>query len=104
MKYCEIETDKLKANKGCHFYDTETQDNLRFYNVKNPDNVVRCHKIEDFDVLQFADKEVAFEEAKKLQNKGTNVSLVFRDDGRIYMQFLTKDELFLHQPLFSSEE
>lgn len=86
-----IELNKLKANKGKHIYNVYTQ--------KNEDNYARCHKIEPFEVLQFFDREVAFEQAKKLQDKGTNVSVVLRDDGRIYMQFLTKDELFLHQPI-----
>ena len=96
IEFGKIQADKLKANKGKHIYNVDTQ--------KNEDNYACCHKIEPFEVLQLFDSEVAFEEAKKLQDKGTNVSLIFRDDGRIYMQFLTKDELFLHQPLFSSED
>ena len=91
-----LELDKLKAEKGKHIYNVATG--------KYEDNYVRCHKIEPFDVLQFFDRDVAFEQAKKLQDKGTNVSVVLKDDGRTYMQFLTKEELFLHQPLWSSEE
>lgn len=73
-----------------------------FYEVD--DNVARCHKIEPFDVIEVFDREAAFEEAKKLQDSGQDVSVIFASDGRIYMQFLTKDDLFLHSPLWSSEE
>ena len=72
--------------------------------MKSDDNVVRCHKIEPFDVIEMFDREVAFEEAKKLQDRGQDVSVIFASDGRIYMQFLTKDDLFLHSPLWSSSE
>ena len=72
--------------------------------MKSDDNVARCHKIEPFDVIGGFDRESAFEEAKKLQDSGQDVSVIFASDGRIYMQFLTKDDLFLHSPLWSSEE
>ena len=76
------------------------------YELTNTDKeiVARCHKIEPFDVIGGFDRESAFEEAKKLQDSGQDVSIIFASSGEIYMQFLTKDDLFLHQPLFSSED
>ena len=96
-KYYCFTADQLKADKSIgRIYDTTTR--------QNTDGGARCHAIEPFDVLRIVDREAAFYEAKKLQDKGTNVSVVLRDDGNAYIQFLTKDELFLHQPLWSSEE
>lgn len=64
--------------------------------MESDDNVARCHKIEPFDVFEICDRETAFEEAKKLQDSGQDVSVIFASDGRIYMQFLTKNNLFLY--------
>ena len=69
--------------------------------MKSDANVVRCHKIEPFDVFEICDREAAFEEAKKLQDRGQNISVVFASNGKIYIQFLTENELFLHNsPLY----
>lgn len=70
----------MKSDEGWHFENA------------------RCHKIEPFDVLEFFDREVALEEAKKLQDKGLDVSVIFASDGRIYMQFLEKNHYFLDAP------
>lgn len=76
----------IKSDEGWHFENA------------------RCHEIEPFDVIEIFDREAAFKEAKKLQDSGQDVSVIFASNGKIYMQFLTKYDLFLHSPLWSSEE
>lgn len=68
----------------------------------NVASVARCHKIEPFDVFEICDREAAFEEAKKLQDNEQNVSVVLASNGKVYIQFLTENDLFLHSPLWSN--
>lgn len=66
--------------------------------MKSDDNVTvaRCNKIEPFDVFEIYDREVAFEQAKKMQDSGQNVSIIFANNGKIYIQILTENDLFVH--------
>lgn len=66
---------------------------------KCDDNVARCLKIEPFDVFEIYDREAAFEQAKKMQDSGQNISVVFANNGKIYIQFLTENDLFVHSPI-----
>ena len=64
--------------------------------MKSDDNVARCHKLEPFDVFWIYDREAAFEEAKKLQDSGQDISVVLASNGKVYIQILTKNDLFVH--------
>lgn len=56
--------------------------------MKSNDNVARCHEIKPFDVIEIFDREGAFEEAKKLQDKGHSCQIILHKNGNVFMELL----------------